>query len=244
LPYRIGAIGLPDRFLKSGAVMKLITMVFMLAGLTIGSAAQAGDVGLSGDVGTLGAGVHLVVPMQDNVLNARLGFNGANYSYSGSTSDVEYDFKLKLQTIEALLDWYPMNGRFHLSAGLFHNGNKISSVAKAAANGSYTINGNTYSTSEVGNIDGDIEFKSAAPYLGLGWGNPVGREKGWGFTSDMGVIFQGTPNANLTSTGCVASAQICAQFANDLSVENINLDQKTNNFKLYPVVRIGVSYSF
>jgi len=244
LPCRVGAIELPDKVFKSGAVMKLITMAFMLAGLTIGTAAQAGDVGLSGDLGTLGVGVHLIVPVQDNVLNARLGFNGANYSYSGSTSDVNYDFKLKLQTIDALLDWYPMSGSFHLSAGLFHNGNKISSVAKATTNGSYTINGNSYSTSEVGVVDGAVEFKSAVPYLGLGWGNPVGREKGWGFTSDMGMIFQGTPNANLTSNGCVASAQICAQFASDLSVENVNLEQKTNNFKLYPVVRIGVSYSF
>jgi len=223
--------------------MKIKTIAFMLAGLTMCAAVHAGDVGLSAEVGTLGAGIHLIVPVQDG-LNARIGFNGANYSYTGSTSDVNYDFKLKLQTIDALLDWYPMSGSFHLSAGLFHNGNKISSVAKPNNNSTYTINGDTYTTAEVGAIDGDVEFRSAAPYLGLGWGNPTGKEKGWGFTSDLGVVFQGSPSASLTSSGCTATAQTCAQLTNDLNVENNNLDQKTNNFKLYPVVRFGVTYSF
>ena len=137
-----------------------------------------------------------------------------------------------------------MSGSFHLSAGLFHNGNKVTSVAKAENNDSYSINGNTYSTSEVGSIYGSIDFRSAAPYLGLGWGNPIGKEKGWGFTSDLGVVFQGAPSSTLTNSGCVASAAICAQFYNDLNEENLNLEQKLSNFKYYPLLRIGVSYSF
>jgi hypothetical protein len=228
--------------------MKIQTITITLAALVIGvtgtAAAQSNDVGLSAELGSLGVGLHLTLPVQDT-LNLRVGFNGYNYSYSSSTSDVDYDFKLKLQTIDALLDWYPVNNSaFRLSAGLFHNGNKISSVAKPASDGSYTINGDTYTTAEVGSINGDIEFRSAAPYLGLGWGNAAGREKGWGFTSDLGVIFQGSPSSNLTSSGCVASVQTCTQFANDLNVENTNLESKTNSFRYYPVLRIGVYYSF
>lgn len=223
--------------------MKIKIIAILIAGLITSARVQAGDVALSADVGTLGAGVHLIFPVQDN-LNLRLGFNGYNTTYSESTSDVNYDLKVKLQTIDTLLDWYPMSGSFHLSAGLFHNGNKITSVANAANNGTYNINGNTYSTSEVGNIYGNIDFRSAAPYLGLGWGNAVGKEKGWGFTSDLGVVFQGAPSSNLTSSGCVASAQLCTQFYNDLNEENLNLEQKSSNFKYYPLVRIGVTYSF
>lgn len=225
--------------------MKIQTLIIMIAGLVTTATVQAqSDVGVSAEVGTLGAGVHLTLPVQD-ALNFRVGFNGYNYNYSGSTSDVDYDFKLKLQTIDALLDWYPMsNSSFRLSGGLFHNGNKITSVAKPNSNGTYTINGDTYTAAEAGTIDGDISFRSAAPYLGLGWGNSASKVKGWGFTSDLGVIFQGTPSANLTSSGCQASVSICTQFANDLSVENSNLESKTNSFKYYPLVRIGVSYSF
>jgi hypothetical protein len=215
----------------------------MIACLASYSIAQA-QVGLSAEIGTLGAGVHLTLPVQES-LSVRFGFNSYNYNYSGSTSDVDYDFKLKLQTIDALLDWYPMNdSSFRLSGGLFHNGNKITATGKPNVNGTYTINGDTYNASEVGAIDGDITFRSAAPYLGVGWGNAAKKSGGWGFTSDLGIIFQGAPSANLTSSGCQASVSVCTQFANDLSVENSTLDSKTNNFKFYPVVRIGLSYSF
>jgi hypothetical protein len=221
-----------------------IAIAALVTALSGAAAAQSNDLGLSAEVGTLGLGLHLTLPIQDS-LNVRVGFNGYNYNYSGSTSDVNYDFKLKLQTIDALLDWYPIsNSEFRLSAGLFHNGNKIASVAKPNSDGTYTINGDTYTTAEIGSFSGDVEFRSVAPYLGLGWGNAAGRQKGWGFTSDLGVIFQGSPSSNLTSGGCLASVQTCTQFINDLNVENSNLESKTNNFRYFPVVRIGVSYSF
>jgi len=222
--------------------MNIRIIAILIAGLLTCAAVQAGELGMAADAGTLGAGVHLIFPLQDR-LSARIGINSYNTNYTGSTTDIDYDFKLKLQTIDALLDWYPMSGGFHLSAGLFHNGNKISSVAKPA-NGTYTLNGDIYTTAEAGTIEGTIDFRSAAPYLGVGWANTIGKDKRWGFTSDLGVLFQGSPNANLTSSGCMASAQTCAQLYTDLNIENVNLEQKVNNLKYYPVLRIGVTYSF
>ena len=38
-------------------------------------------------------------------------------------------------------------------------------------------------------VDGRIDFKKFAPYVGLGWGNAVAPAKpGWGFTADLGVM--------------------------------------------------------
>ena len=97
--------GIPE---KRGAIMKIKIIAILVAGLISSAVAQAGDVGVSADVGTLGAGVHLIIPIQDN-LNVRLGFNGYNTTYAESTTDVNYDLKVKLQTIDTLLDWYPMS---------------------------------------------------------------------------------------------------------------------------------------
>ncbi len=223
--------------------MKTPFITLMLAGLLTMSAAQAADVGLSATLGSLGAGLQLAVPVQQD-LNVRVGFNAYNYTYSGSTTEVNYDFKLKLQTIDALLDWYPGSGSFRLTAGFVHNGNKITSVATPNVGGSYTVNGNTYSAASAGVINGDITFRSAAPYLGIGWGNAVGRDNTWGFTSDLGVIAQGTPNSTLTNSGCTATLQLCAQLSSDLAVENASLEQKMNNFKIYPVINFGLYYHF
>ncbi|HJW54208.1 MAG TPA: hypothetical protein VJ577_02955 [Burkholderiaceae bacterium] len=56
-----------------------------------------------------------------------------------------YDCKLKLQSFDALLHWFPGDNQFRLSGGIVYNGNKIDAVGKPNASGSYTINGNTYS---------------------------------------------------------------------------------------------------
>lgn len=223
--------------------MKNTNFAFVLfAGVLAAGAAPAMDMGLSGDIGTTGAGLHLTIPAFKDV-NARFGFNALNYKYSSSTSNVNYDIKLKLQTFDALLDWYPMSGNFRLTGGLVHNGNKISVSAKSNSAGSYTLNGNTYTASQAGNIDGTVDFRSVAPYLGMGWGNAIAK-KGWEFTSDLGLMAQGSPHSTLTSSGCTASVQLCNQLANDVAAENASLNDKMDGYKLFPVVRIGVSYKF
>jgi hypothetical protein len=214
----------------------------LLAGLVAAGAAQA-EVGVTGDLGTTGMGVHLSVPLKSD-LNARFGINALNYSYDGNTSSVDYDFKLKLQTIDALLDWFPTSSQFRLSSGLVYNGNKVDAHAKARDSGTYELNGNTYSAASAGRIDGRIDFRKVSPYLGIGWGNAVAKDKGWGFSADFGVLFQGSPRTSLANSGCTASAAVCDQLAADVAAEKRKLDDEVSDFKAYPVIRFGVSYKF
>lgn len=223
--------------------MKKSLMAFgAAAGLLAAACVGATDVGVSADVGTTGFGLHASLPLQTN-LNARIGVNAASYNYSGSTSDADYDLKLKLNTYDALLDWFPAANGFRVSGGLVYNNNRIDTVAKPKSGASYTFNGNTYTAAQAGKINGSFDFRKTAPYLGIGWGNAVAQDKGWGFSSDLGVLFQGTPNSTLTNSGCSAPVN-CAQLAADVAAEKIKLDDKISNFKFYPVVRFGVTYKF
>ncbi|WP_317205908.1 hypothetical protein [Janthinobacterium sp.] len=217
------------------------TISIMFAGLLGAGFAQAG-VGVTADLGTTGVGAHLSVPLQAN-LNVRVGINYLNYSYNSSTSDVEYDFKLKLRTFDALLDYYPMDSSFRVSAGLVYNGNKIDAHGKPSGTGTYTLNGHTYLASSAGTVDGAIDFRKTAPYLGIGWGNAA-KDSGWGFSSDIGVLLQGAPDSSLTNNGCTAPAPVCAQLATDVAAENVKLSDKVHSFKAYPVIRIGANYRF
>jgi hypothetical protein len=219
----------------------LVGLVAVLLGAA--GAAQA-EVGVTTSLGTTGLGVHLTVPVQSN-LNARFGMNALNYSYSGTSSNVDYDFKLKLKTFDALLDYYPMDGQFRISGGLIYNGNKIDANGRSNSAGTYTLNGKTYSSADIGSVNGKVDFRKIAPYLGIGWGNAVSKEKGWGFSTDLGVMFQGSPNTTLTSSGCnLPSTAACETLASDLAAQNRDLADKANDFKAYPVVRVGVSYKF
>jgi hypothetical protein len=210
----------------------------------VAASANAADVGVTLDAGTTGAGLHLVFAMPMD-LNARVGVNALNFSFAKSSSQLDYDFALKLQTIDALIDWFPTKGSgFRLTTGLVSNGSKIDYNMKVNTGNQYVINGNTYSLSQVGAIHGAVGFKKVAPYLGLGWSNVPLSGKGWGFTADLGLMFQGSPDSTLVNSSCTASAAVCAQLATDLAAEKSNVDDILNSFKAYPVLRMGASYAF
>jgi len=223
--------------------MQIKSFVLAAAMLAVPAISHASP-GITADMGTTGAGAHLAVPIANGV-NARFGVNAMTYNYTTSTTDVKYDFKATLQTVDALLDFYPITGsNFRVTGGAVLNGNKVSATGKATDTGTYTINGHTYTAADAGRIDGKVDFRSVAPYLGIGWGNAASARKGWSFSSDLGVLFQGSPRTSLANSGCTAPSSVCSQLASDVAAENADLKSKADNFKLYPVLRLGVGYRF
>ena len=220
-----------------------IVALFAIVAACASSAALGSDFALTGDLGTTGLGLHLSTPLQPN-LNARFGLNYAKYKYTTSTANMKYDFNLKLNTFDALLDYFPTDNAFRLSGGLVYNNNKIEAVGLPTAAGTYTVNGNVYTAASAGQLNGNADFHKVAPYLGLGWGNAVHKLGGWGFSADLGVLFQGSSNTSLSNSGCTADAATCAQLGTDVAAENARLQEKADNLRLYPVVRIGASYRF
>lgn len=223
-------------------VKRMFAALALLAGLMT-TAAHA-EVDVAGSVGTTGIGFHATMPLNEH-FNARVGLGYLGYNYNGSTRDLDYDLELKTNTYDALLDWYPRKDSvFRITGGLSYNGNKIDVRARPNATGSYAIQGNTYNAASVGSVTGKVDFNKVAPYLGIGWGRPSAKEKGWSFSTDLGVLFQGSPKTSLSSSGCTASTAVCNQFAADVARENAALRDEVKKFKVYPVLRIGVSYKF
>jgi hypothetical protein len=215
----------------------------LAAGLLLAASAQA-EVAIVANIGTTGAGAHLVVPME-KTLNGRFGLNGFSHNFSHTADSIDYDLKAKLQTVDFLFDWYlSENGSFHLTGGVVYNGNKFEGKAKPNGAGSYTINGKTYSAATVGSLNGNIEFRKAAPYLGIGWGNALATDKNWHFSTDLGAIFQGSPQVQLVSRGCTTSVQVCSALAKDVATEQAKFADDVKSFKVYPVVRVALAYRF
>jgi len=221
--------------------MKATKIVSILLAAFAAGSVHAAELATTLDLGTTGLGLHLSTPLNTK-LNGRVGLNVANYSYDGNTSDMEYDFKLKLKTVDALLDYHPFDGAFRITGGVVYNGNKIDARAKPNG-GTYTVNGRPYAAAAVGDLSGKIDFRKAAPYLGIGWGNAV-KAQGWSVGADLGVSFQGSPKTQLASNNCTAPAPLCQQLASDVAAENAELAEEVKDFKLYPVVRVGISYRF
>ncbi len=191
--------------------------------------------GMTGKIGTLGAGAEFSFGSSDS-FSTRVGFNSFKHTYNANSGTANYDFNVQLQTASVLADWYPFEGRFRTSAGLLYNNNKLTLKAIPGASG-YTVGGVTYTS--VTSVDATIAFNKAAPYFGIGWGNPVANDKGWGLVSDIGVMFQGKPKTNLT-IACVSACPTATDMAN----ENAKLENDLSNFKWWTVISLGISYQW
>lgn len=200
------------------------------------------QVGLSGSIGTTGLGLHLNLPVS-NQLGARIGVNGLNYSDDVRTTNVEYDARLKLRTLEALLDYYPMAGSFRVTGGVVYNDSRLTGTGTPRAGGSYRFNGTTYPAATAGELEARVDFRKFAPYLGIGFGKAP-KESGWSFSADLGVLFQGSPDTTLRSRGCTAPAPLCTALAADLEAERREFEDDVEDYKAFPVLRVGVSYAF
>jgi hypothetical protein len=202
---------------------------------------ERSGIALTGKVGTLGAGAEFNYSISDNI-SARFGLNAYRYKYNTTVNSVNYDFDMNLQTVSALADWYPFSGSFRATGGVFYDNNKISMGANPTG-GFYDINGAQYSATGISNLEGRLSFNPAAPYVGIGWGNPVATGKGWGLTTDIGVLFQGKPRIDMSAT-CSLAAPTCTQFSADLEAERAKAESDLSNFKWWPVVSIGISYQW
>jgi hypothetical protein len=191
------------------------------------------DIGLK--AGTLGLGLDLSKSLGDKFA-VRLNVNQYDFDHSGTESGIDYDMNLKWQNTGLMLDWHPFGGGFRVSAGYVLNSNKISMTALPTG-GTYTIGGNTYDTTQISSLTGEVTFSNGG-YLGLGYGKG-GLRKGFGFTFEVGVLFQDSPKINLTATGSAAAAA-----ESNIQIEEAQAADSMKDFKLYPQVAVGVSYGF
>jgi hypothetical protein len=205
----------------------------------MGSSSKSGK-SVTAKIGTLGYGVELNVGYSD-IFSTRFGLNVFAYKYNANASAMNYDFKLQLQTASVLADWYPFAGSFRTSGGLFYNNNKVSFSANPTG-GNFIVNGVTYTSAQIGSLQGTATFNQVAPYFGVGWGNPVAKGKGWGLVSDIGLLYQGKPKVDLVAT--CTSPTICTQLQTDAAAENAKLQNELRHFRWWPVISTGISYQW
>ena len=207
------------------------------------SPAAWADVGVLLKAGTLGAGIDVTKGISEN-LAVRLQANALSYSENITESDVDYSADLELKSAGLLLDWHPFSGAFRVSAGAYWNGNEVAATG-VPTGGTYVINGQPYASTDIGSLNGQIDFSEVAPYFGIGFGSAPKAGRGMSFSFDLGVLYQGEPNVGLTVVcGVALTVPQCTQLQNDVAAEAVSLQDDLKDFKFYPVVSIGIGYRF
>ncbi|MDH4027385.1 MAG: hypothetical protein OEU95_00960 [Nitrospirota bacterium] len=215
----------------------IAAMVIFLLFISVNCYAQQNSIGLK--LSTLGYGLEGERAFTDSI-SGRIGANYASYTYSGTEEDVKYDIDLSLQSISLLLDWHPFRNSFRLSGGAVFNGNSISMDAKPSD--TYKLGDTEYTSADIGDVEGRIDFEDVSPYLGLGWDTSYGKEKRFGFLCELGVLFQGKPSVSLSADAKGGTVQ--AQLDAELAKEEDDLQDALDNFQYYPVLALGLSYRF
>lgn len=210
---------------------------------------QAADVAWSLRASTLGLGLEVTASLTERIA-VRVGANGFAFDTDLTESGIDYEADLQLLSVSALVDWHPAANGFRVSAGLLINENELDLTGESDQD-EFEIGDTTY-TSDNLRLSGLLDFEPVAPYLGIGWNSTFTKDRGWGFSVDLGVVFQGEPRVTLNgsgravrqSDGFAVDAATDPRFQQDLLAEEDNLERELDDFEFYPVVAIGAVYRF
>jgi hypothetical protein len=206
-----------------------------------------------GKISTLGAGADLHVALTAKS-TMRAGVNVLSYGRRYDRDGVIYHGDLHLLSVNALYDYFPMGGKFHVSGGaLLYNDNKIDGRANVPAGQLFDLGDDSYRSSTTDPIHGTgtLRLNKFAPMALVGFGNPAHGEKALAISFDVGVAFQGTPSVklNFAGTACDTNGLNCtsvtnAAFQQSVQDEQAKLNRNISTFKFYPVVQLSLGYRF
>ncbi|HMP74432.1 MAG TPA: hypothetical protein PKE55_14335, partial [Kiritimatiellia bacterium] len=189
--------------------------------------------------GTLGVGAEATVYIQP-WLNLRAGYTLLKVDFNQRPDSVKYIVDVDIGTPLLALDFLPFEARnFRISAGLALMDDGFS--VRSTPQGNRRIGENTYTPEQMGTISGDIDYGTIAPYVGIGYGNPVRPDNAVSFAIQAGVLFISPELSTLQATG---SARDNPAFRADLERERETFESDLNSLKVYPVISFTLSYHF
>ena len=164
-------------------------------------------------VGTDGIGIDVAMPATDR-FDLRVGasfmpgfkFTGTydlnTDSRSITAKDVDIEGKIHKMDAKILLDFYPApHGIFRITAGAFIGSSRLLTARNTTeflAREDWGVTGVKLGEYRVmsdknGNVKADVRVNAFKPYLGIGIGRSVPRNKRVGVMADLGVQFWGKP---------------------------------------------------
>jgi hypothetical protein len=179
-------------------------------------------IALGATIGTRGIGGEGIFYLADWA-SLRVGLQYLSAIYETTSGGIDYEFDIVPLSSSILVDVFPGRHRiFRITGGVFLQDFDVNVKGTLRRDRRQTFSGNA-------------EYDTFAPYLGIGFGNPVRPDNVLSTYLDIGVVFQ---DYSLTydRIGGLSAAQ---EAAVRKDVEDV-LDL----FKIYPIIKLGVAYHF
>ena len=193
-------------------------------------------------------------------LNLRSNVDSLSMRENFASEGWDIETLIHIASTGTSIDFYPFpNHGLHVSPGvLFHNPFVVGAVVPLGSTNapSFKLNGHTYysSTAQPVSALADVNLRSSAFTLTMGWGNVISHRSGrFYFPVELGVVFLGSPDVKMALNGgqlCDEQQQNCVDAEKDPTLLN-NLQTQANKYKsnldllrTYPVFSFGVAYRF
>ena len=212
----------------------LALSAFLIPQLPAAWAAAGPEIAIGPMIGTSGLGVEASIPIISQSINLNAGISGFGFNITENVDDgapgTTYNARVRLGAVPIYLSYYPGRSWFNLQAGMFFNANRISYTSD------YIENGRNY-----GVVSGSSNFNVAAPFIGVGFGQPFAGSR-ITFTGNLGVAFAGGPGITLQPSTSITS-QLPDAAAQIQSYQN-ELNNKASWAEFFPVLSFGMAYRF
>lgn len=192
--------------------------------------------GLTVKATSLGPGADLTLGLGERA-NLRAGLNYLDTDVEVDLGDSEVDVALDLQTVPIFLDWHPGAGGFRISAGAVFNDSEPS--MSVGPDSVLLLDAGDF---PVTSLTGTISFDGVGYYLGIGYGNAVGKDGRLHFAFDLGILYLGDVDITATAVSEDASLQPFLDLA--LEDEIRELEDDIGDYPFYPLLSFGLSYRF
>ena len=227
--------------------MRHFVLILTILAAPLSAAAQGRD-GLTIGAGTLGIEA-IYTRNLNNYFDVVLGYSALDYN--DTLTDDNGNSFTGSATIEAPrigLQFFPLSF-LNMEVGMVFGAPDLSIAARSNEDDEFEIGNETYQSSEIGYLLGNVDFENEnAPYVLLGIGRNVGG--GLGLSFSIGAIQYGAPSVDLRTEDCsfsfssLALSTACATLAADVEIEERQVNADLDEFELWPFARIGLTYSF
>jgi len=212
-------------------------------------------IGIGFKTSLLGFGADVAIPTTRRS-NLRVGFAAFNYGRGFDKDGVSYSGRLNLRSVQALYDFFPFGGGFHLSPGVMtYSSNQLTANATVPGGQTFSLGGTNYSSDPSNPLrgSGKLQFSKTGPMFLIGFGNLARRsERHFGMTFDIGAVYQGVPRTTLNFAGgaCDPTGTNCRDVSQDPTLqsnvvsEQAKINRSASPLRFYPVISVGFGYKF
>ena len=185
------------------------------------------------DVSTLGAGIEAGYRANEH-WQVRVGVSAASGDFVYKRSDYDLHSRLSLLSAGVTAGYFPFAGDFHLSGGLRLSANRIEGMVKNL-HGRLKNGANVFVPNPL--TDFTVTQNVIQPYLGAGYSVKI--REGVSLNFDMGALYAGSPDLDVDSR-----ANKLGFSKKDIRREIARAQDRISPFKVYPVVQVGLKFSF